>query len=74
MPSVRCRKVPAVPAAEPAVLQAAGDLLPLTIGLRTDVTGPLAVLRATARCGQDPATRRAAATIGLLGSAQAISK
>jgi hypothetical protein len=31
MPNVRCRKVPAVPAAEPAVLQVAGDLLPLTI-------------------------------------------
>ena len=31
MANVRCRKVPAVPAAEPAVLQVAGDLLSLTI-------------------------------------------
>jgi len=34
MPNVRCGEVPAVPAAEPAVLQAAGDLWPLTIRLR----------------------------------------
>jgi hypothetical protein len=34
MPNVRCGRVPAAPAAEPAALQATGDLSPLTIGLR----------------------------------------